>query len=138
VLCRPSTNQHSGTAAWSRFCRGGPSQIYEEWPAYESLVLMRAITDDLSDDRRVARAALRAAKKFGPGVDYCRQLSTTQLRHGIVGSRTAKSQKAVVGSKLDDRCGLSSRNCPPRSRLLDRKVIAVEMEAAALYNPLPV
>jgi thimet oligopeptidase len=74
VLSRTEYNQHSGTSVERDFVEA-PSQMYEEWAnRMESLVLMRehCTTCPLLDEPLVQR--IRAAKKFGSGIDYGRQL----------------------------------------------------------------
>jgi thimet oligopeptidase len=74
VLSRTEYNQHSGTSVERDFVEA-PSQMYEEWASrMESLTLMRnhCATCPLIDESLVQR--IRAAKKFGSGIDYGRQL----------------------------------------------------------------
>jgi thimet oligopeptidase len=74
VLSRTEYNQHSGTSVERDFVEA-PSQMYEEWASrMESLKLMRnhCATCPLIDESLVQR--IRAAKKFGSGIDYGRQL----------------------------------------------------------------
>jgi thimet oligopeptidase len=74
VLSRTEYNQHSGTSVERDFVEA-PSQMYEEWASrMESLTLMRnhCASCPLIDESLVQR--IRAAKKFGSGVDYGRQL----------------------------------------------------------------
>lgn len=74
VLSRTEYNQHSGTSVERDFVEA-PSQMYEEWASrMESLTLMRnhCATCPLIDESLVQR--IRAAKKFGAGIDYGRQL----------------------------------------------------------------
>jgi len=73
VLSETEYNQHSGTSVERDFVEA-PSQMYEEWAArMESLVLMRnhCTTCPTIDESLVKR--LRAARKFGSGIDYGRQ-----------------------------------------------------------------
>jgi thimet oligopeptidase len=73
VLSKTEYNQHSGTSVERDFVEA-PSQMYEEWAArMESLALMRnhCPTCPAIDEELVRR--LRAAKKFGSGIDYGRQ-----------------------------------------------------------------
>ena len=74
VLSQTEYNQHSGTSVERDFVEA-PSQMYEEWASrMESLMLMRnhCASCPLIDESMVQR--IRAAKKFGSGVDYGRQL----------------------------------------------------------------
>lgn len=73
VLSETEYNQHSGTSVERDFVEA-PSQMYEEWGArMESLALMRhhCASCPAIDESLVRR--LRAAKKFGSGIDYGRQ-----------------------------------------------------------------
>ena len=73
VLSQTEYNQHSGTSVERDFVEA-PSQMYEEWASrMESLGLMRnhCSTCPTIDESLVRR--LRAAKKFGAGIDYGRQ-----------------------------------------------------------------
>ena len=73
VLSKTEYNQHSGTSVERDFVEA-PSQMYEEWASrMESLALMRAHCASCPsiDEELVKR--LRAAKKFGSGIDYGRQ-----------------------------------------------------------------
>ncbi len=74
VLSTTEYNQHSGTSVERDFVEA-PSQMYEEWAArMESLSLMRGHCPQcpVLDEPLVGR--LRAARKFGAGIDYGRQL----------------------------------------------------------------
>ncbi|MEK6375964.1 MAG: M3 family metallopeptidase [Acidobacteriota bacterium] len=73
VLSETEYNQHSGTSVERDFVEA-PSQMYEEWAArMESLALMRnhCASCPAIDESLVRR--LRAARKFGSGIDYGRQ-----------------------------------------------------------------
>jgi thimet oligopeptidase len=73
VLSQTEYNQHSGTSVERDFVEA-PSQMYEEWASrMESLELIRmhCSTCPPIDESLVRR--LRAAKKFGAGIDYGRQ-----------------------------------------------------------------
>jgi thimet oligopeptidase len=73
VLSETEYNQHSGTSVERDFVEA-PSQMYEEWAArMESLSLMRnhCANCPAIDESLVKR--LRAASKFGSGIDYGRQ-----------------------------------------------------------------
>jgi thimet oligopeptidase len=74
VLSQTEYNQHSGTSVDRDFVEA-PSQMYEEWASrMESLAHIRdhCSTCPLIDEAMVRR--LRAARKFGAGIDYGRQL----------------------------------------------------------------
>ncbi|GAC1396490.1 MAG: M3 family metallopeptidase [Thermoanaerobaculia bacterium] len=74
VLSSTEYNQHSGTSVERDFVEA-PSQMYEEWASrMESLALMRRHCPrcPVLDESLVGR--LRAARKFGAGIDYGRQL----------------------------------------------------------------
>src|SRR5438132_12236426 len=73
VLSKTEYNQHSGTSVERDFVEA-PSQMYEERASrMESLALMRehCASCPAIDESLVKR--LRAAKKFGSGIDYGRQ-----------------------------------------------------------------
>jgi thimet oligopeptidase len=73
VLSKTEYNQHAGTSVERDFVEA-PSQMYEEWASrMESLELIRTHCDTCPpiDESLVRR--LRAAKKFGAGIDYGRQ-----------------------------------------------------------------
>ena len=73
VLSQTEYNQHSGTSVERDFVEA-PSQMYEEWGSrMESLSLIRDHCPDcpILDESLVSR--IRAAKKFGTGMDYGRQ-----------------------------------------------------------------
>jgi thimet oligopeptidase len=73
VLSQTEYNQHSGTSVERDFVEA-PSQMYEEWASrMESLAMMRnhCASCPAIDEELVRR--LRAAKKFGSGIDYGRQ-----------------------------------------------------------------
>ena len=104
VLSRTEYNQHSGTSVERDFVEA-PSQMYEEWASrMESLMLMRnhCATCPLIDESLVQR--IRAAKKFGSGIDYGRQLLYASFDMALsgegVGSRESGAGEAVVGSRL--------------------------------------
>lgn len=74
VLSDTEYNQHSGTSVERDFVEA-PSQMYEEWAArMESLAVMRVHCPrcPILDESLIGR--LRAARKFGAGIDYGRQL----------------------------------------------------------------
>jgi thimet oligopeptidase len=74
VLSQTEYNQHSGTSVERDFVEA-PSQMYEEWAnRMESLSLIRMHCSSCPpiDEPLVRR--LRAARKFGAGIDYGRQL----------------------------------------------------------------
>jgi len=73
VLSQTEYNQHSGTSVERDFVEA-PSQMYEEWAnRMESLALLREHCAGCPalDASLVSR--IRAAKKFGTGIDYGRQ-----------------------------------------------------------------
>src|SRR5437867_1081105 len=73
VLSQTEYNQHSGTSVERDFVEA-PSQMYEEWASrMESLSLIRDHCPNcpVIDESLVNR--IRAAKKFGTGIDYGRQ-----------------------------------------------------------------
>ncbi len=73
VLSQTEYNQHSGTSVERDFVEA-PSQMYEEWASrMESLSLLRdhCASCPVIDASLVNR--IRAAKKFGTGIDYGRQ-----------------------------------------------------------------
>src|SRR5438094_1474943 len=73
VLSDTEYNQHAGTSVERDFVEA-PSQMYEEWASrMESLGLMRnhCSSCPVIDESLVKR--LRAASKFGSGIDYGRQ-----------------------------------------------------------------
>jgi thimet oligopeptidase len=73
VLSQTEYNQHSGTSVERDFVEA-PSQMYEEWGnRIESLSLLRehCVGCPAIDESLVGR--IRAARKFGSGIDYGRQ-----------------------------------------------------------------
>jgi thimet oligopeptidase len=91
VLSQTEYNQHSGTRVERDFVEA-PSQMYEEWASrMESLVLMRnhCATCPLIDESLVQR--IRAAKKFGAGIDYGRQLLYASFDMALSGENPARS-----------------------------------------------
>ncbi len=89
VLSTTEYNQHSGTSVERDFVEA-PSQMYEEWASrMESLVLMRnhCATCPLIDESLVQR--IRAANKFGSGIDYGRQLLYASFDMAVSGPRSA-------------------------------------------------
>ncbi len=86
ILSRTEYNQHSGTSVERDFVEA-PSQMYEEWASrMESLALMRNHCPNcpLIDESLVQR--IRAAGKFGSGVDYGRQLLYASYDMELCGS----------------------------------------------------
>jgi Zn-dependent oligopeptidase len=74
VLSKTEYLQHSGTSVERDFVEA-PSQMYEEWAArMESLSLMREHCGDCPVIEQELVDRLVAAKKFGSGIDYGRQL----------------------------------------------------------------
>jgi thimet oligopeptidase len=91
VLSRTEYNQHSGTSVERDFVEA-PSQMYEEWASrMESLALMRnhCTTCPIIDESLVQR--IRAATKFGSGVDYGRQLLYASFDMALSGEKPRKS-----------------------------------------------
>src|SRR5947199_9930748 len=91
VLSQTEYNQHSGTSVERDFVEA-PSQMYEEWASRtESLALMRnhCTTCPMIDESLVQR--IRAAKKFGSGVDYGRQLLYASFDMALSGEQPRKS-----------------------------------------------
>ena len=87
VLSRTEYNQHSGTSVERDFVEA-PSQMYEEWASrMESLALMRhhSAGGPLIDASLVQR--IRAANKFGSGLDYGRQLLYASFDMALSGER---------------------------------------------------
>src|SRR5581483_4407442 len=73
VLSRTEYNQHSGTSVERDFVEA-PSQMYEEWGSrMESLGLLRAHCPGCPQIDASLVSRIRAAKKFGTGIDYGRQ-----------------------------------------------------------------
>jgi thimet oligopeptidase len=108
VLSRTEYNQHSGTSVERDFVEA-PSQMYEEWASrMESLTLMRnhCATCPLIDESLVQR--IRAAKKFGSGVDYGRQLLYASFDMALSGPGVGETESvvgcrfSVVGAKTGD------------------------------------
>jgi thimet oligopeptidase len=101
VLSQTEYNQHSGTSVERDFVEA-PSQMYEEWASrMESLALMRdhCTTCPMIDESLVQR--IRAAKKFGSGVDYGRQLLYASFDMALSGEQPRKSLdlwRAMEGS----------------------------------------
>jgi Zn-dependent oligopeptidases len=99
VLSRTEYNQHSGTSVERDFVEA-PSQMYEEWASrMESLVLMRdhCTTCPLVDESLVQR--LRAARKFGSGIDYGRQLLYASFDMALSGTGVGSDGLSVVGCR---------------------------------------
>jgi len=99
VLSRTEYNQHSGTSVERDFVEA-PSQMYEEWASrMESLTLMRnhCATCPLIDESLVQR--IRAAKKFGSGIDYGRQLLYASFDMALSGEGVGEGE-SVVGSRF--------------------------------------
>jgi thimet oligopeptidase len=73
VLSHTDYNQHSGTSVERDFVEA-PSQMYEEWGnRMESLVLLRDHCANCPAVDRSLVDRIRAARKFGTGIDYGRQ-----------------------------------------------------------------
>lgn len=74
VLSRTEYLEHSGTSVERDFVEA-PSQMYEEWAnRMESLFLMRSHCGECPAIDQPLVARLVAAKKFGSGIDFGRQL----------------------------------------------------------------
>jgi len=73
VLSRTEYNQHSGTSVERDFVEA-PSQMYEEWGnRMESLSVLREHCPDCPTIDASLVQRIRAARKFGSGIDYGRQ-----------------------------------------------------------------
>ncbi|PYQ59493.1 MAG: hypothetical protein DMF58_11480 [Acidobacteria bacterium] len=73
VLSQTEYNLHSGTSVERDFVEA-PSQMYEEWGSrMESLSLLRNHCPSCPEVDESLVTRIRAAKKFGTGVDYGRQ-----------------------------------------------------------------
>ena len=73
VLSQTEYNLHSGTSVERDFVEA-PSQMYEEWGSrMESLSLLRNHCPSCPEVDESLVSRIRAAKKFGTGVDYGRQ-----------------------------------------------------------------
>jgi thimet oligopeptidase len=95
VLSRTEYNEHSGTSVERDFVEA-PSQMYEEWASrMESLALMRdhCTTCPLVDESLVQR--IRAAKKFGSGIDYGRQLLYASYDMALAGEGVGSGEWGV-------------------------------------------
>ena len=95
VLSQTEYNQHSGTSVERDFVEA-PSQMYEEWASrMESLALMRdhCTTCPIIDESLVQR--IRAAKKFGSGIDYGRQLLYASFDMALSGEGVGGRESGV-------------------------------------------
>jgi thimet oligopeptidase len=73
VLSKTEYNQHSGTSVERDFVEA-PSQMYEEWGnRLESLSLLRDHCPNCPQVDQSLVSRIRAAKRFGNGIDYGRQ-----------------------------------------------------------------
>jgi thimet oligopeptidase len=73
VLSQTEYNQHSGTSVERDFVEA-PSQMYEEWGnRMESLSLLREHCAGCPEIDESLVSRIRAARKFGSGIDYGRQ-----------------------------------------------------------------
>jgi hypothetical protein len=100
VLSQTEYNQHSGTSVERDFVEA-PSQMYEEWASrMESLALMRdhCTTCPLVDESLVQR--IRAAKKFGSGIDYGRQLLYASYDMALAGEGVGSGEWGVGEKSL--------------------------------------
>jgi len=124
VLSRTEYNQHSGTSVERDFVEA-PSQMYEEWASrMESLTLMRnhCATCPLIDESLVQR--IRAAKKFGSGVDYGRQLLYASFDMALAGEGVGGKAESVVGSRLSvvgEEAGSGSQTTDNRQPTTDNR-----------------
>lgn len=74
VLSKTHYLEHSGTSVERDFVEA-PSQMYEEWASrMESLALLREHCRDCPEIDESLVERLRAASRFGAGIDYGRQL----------------------------------------------------------------
>jgi thimet oligopeptidase len=100
VLSQTEYNQHSGTSVERDFVEA-PSQMYEEWASrMESLALMgnHCATCPVIDESLVQR--IRAAKKFGSGVDYGRQLLYASFDMALSGERVGSRESGAEDRSL--------------------------------------
>lgn len=91
VLSQTDYNQHSGTSVERDFVEA-PSQMYEEWASrLEALDLLRDHSPSCPklDEEFVAR--IRAAKRFGNGIDYGRQHLYAAFDMALSGEKPGKS-----------------------------------------------
>ena len=92
VLSQTDYNQHSGTSVERDFVEA-PSQMYEEWASrMESLSLIRdhCASCPTIDPSLVDR--LNAARKFGSGIDYGRQLLYAEFDMDLSSEHPRKCQ----------------------------------------------
>lgn len=96
VLSRVEYNQHAGTAVQRDFVEA-PSQMYEEWARrWESLRTLGAATGGAPklDEETVGRLA--AARRFGQGIRYGRQLLYASYDMELAGSAPRGCQETWV------------------------------------------
>jgi thimet oligopeptidase len=108
VLSQTEYNQHSGTSVERDFVEA-PSQMYEEWASrMESLMLMRnhCASCPLIDESLVQR--IRAAKKFGSGVDYGRQLLYASFDMALSGEGVGGRELGVGAGSATSSSAASS------------------------------
>jgi thimet oligopeptidase len=93
-----------------------PSQMYEEWASrMESLALMRNLcsTCPLIDESLVQR--IRAAKKFGSGVDYGRQLLYASFDMALSGEGVGSRESGVEEKASEPSPTPDARHPAPES-----------------------
>ena len=115
VLSQTEYNQHSGTSVERDFVEA-PSQMYEEWASrMESLALMRdhCTTCPLVDESLVQR--IRAAKKFGSGIDYGRQLLYASYDMALAGEGVGSGEWGVGEKSSISEATPDPRNPRPGS-----------------------
>ncbi|HEV7489000.1 MAG TPA: M3 family metallopeptidase [Thermoanaerobaculia bacterium] len=118
VLSQTEYNQHSGTSVERDFVEA-PSQMYEEWASrMESLALMRnhCTTCPIIDESLVQR--IRAAAKFGSGVDYGRQLLYASFDMALSGEGVGSRESGVVDRSLVSSPAPDTRHPTPESHSL--------------------
>ncbi len=87
VLSQTEYNQHSGTSVERDFVEA-PSQMYEEWASrMESLSLLGRHCGDCPAVDASLVSRIRAAKKFGTGIDYGRQHLYAAYDMALAGER---------------------------------------------------
>ena len=101
VLSQTEYNLHSGTSVERDFVEA-PSQMYEEWGSrMESLSLLRNHCPSCPEVDESLVSRIRAAKKFGTGVDYGRQhLYAAAWRTLSAAAARTASMPSIVGAFL--------------------------------------
>jgi len=93
VLSQTHYNQHSGTSVERDFVEA-PSQMYEEWASrMESLSLLRDHSPDCPSIDPSLVDRLVAAKEFGSGIDYGRQLLYASFDMELASEHPRKCQE---------------------------------------------